>query len=129
MSTLGDRIEKRLKALDCSQSWLAERAGMKQPGIQAIIVGRVERPRKLKEIATALETSQEYLLGETDDPTPPNGAQEKIPPAVREAFEQIPGAPLTEREVRLIVDQLDLIARSRRPHNDDSQNSGQQQAG
>lgn len=126
MTTLGERIELRLKALGYSQSWLASRAGMKQPGVQAIISGRVDRPRKLKEIATALETSQEYLLGETDDPTPPEGVSEKIPPAIMEAFEQIPGAPLTEREVQLIIGQLDLIARSRTPHNGGNRNNGEQ---
>jgi SOS-response transcriptional repressor LexA len=76
MSVLGDRIRKRLDAIgepadSGGQSWLARIVGMKQQGIASIIAGDVERPRKLREIAAALKTSQEYLLGETNDPTPP----------------------------------------------------------
>lgn len=65
---VGKRIEARLRALGKSQAWLAGQVGMRQQGIASIISGASERPRKLREIARALETTQEYLLGETDDP-------------------------------------------------------------
>ena len=76
MSVLGDRIRKRLDAIgqpadSGGQSWLAREVGMKQQGIASILAGDVERPRKLREIATALKTSQEYLLGETSNSAPP----------------------------------------------------------
>ena len=129
MNVRGDRIGKRLDELGKSQIWLAEQVGLKQPTISAYLKGTVKRPRMIKEIAHTLGTSQEYLLGETDDPTPPNMAQEKIPAAILEAFEQIPGAPLTEREVLLIVGQLDLIARSRKPQNGGTQSTEQPPAG
>lgn len=134
MTILGDRIRERLIAKghdpsDGGQTWLAKRIGMTQQGVEAILGGRSKRPRLLKEISEALATSEAYLLGETDDPSPPDAPPEKIPPAVIEAFEKIPGAPLTDREVQLIVGQLDLIALSRRPQNGGNQNSEPQPIG
>jgi transcriptional regulator with XRE-family HTH domain len=117
MTVLGDRIVKRIAELGITQNELALRVGMKQPGIHAIISGGVKRPRMLKEIASALETTQEFLLGESDNPCLPDAVTEKIPSAVIEAFERIPGAPLTEQELLLVIGQLDLIARSRTPRN------------
>lgn len=127
MNVRGDRIGKCLEALGRSQIWLAEQVGLKQPTISAYLKGTVKRPRMIKEIANALGTSQDYLLGETDDPAPP--VQEKIHPDIMKAFEQMPGAPLTELEVRLIVGQLDLIALSRKPRDGGNQNNGQPQGG
>jgi len=66
---MGNRVASRLKAVKKSQGWLADQVGMRQQGINSIIAGDVERPRKLREIAVALETTQEYLLGETNNPT------------------------------------------------------------
>lgn len=43
--------------------------GMTQQGIVSIEAGDSKRPRKLRELANALETTEAYLLGETDDPT------------------------------------------------------------
>ncbi|MFC7399566.1 helix-turn-helix domain-containing protein [Chelatococcus sp. GCM10030263] len=64
METIGDRI-KRLRSLrEISQAELAERAGMTQTGIASIESGAVLRPRKLVEIARALDVSPEALLGE-----------------------------------------------------------------
>ncbi|MCT8970618.1 XRE family transcriptional regulator [Microbaculum marinisediminis] len=71
MSKLGKRVAARLKDLGHEkdgQTWLAKKIGMRQQGIQAIIAGRSERPRKLLEIARALQTTPEYLVGDTDDP-------------------------------------------------------------
>lgn len=69
MAIVGDRIAQRLTELGIGQSELARRVGMRQQGIQSIIAGGVERPRKLRELAISLKTTQEYLLGETDDPS------------------------------------------------------------
>lgn len=76
MSVIGDRIRKRLNDIghpadSGGQSWLARETGMKQQGIASILAGDVERPRKLREIAAVLKTSQEYLLGETNDASAP----------------------------------------------------------
>lgn len=61
-------MAERMGAVGESQSSLARAIGMRQQGIQAIVSGHVDRPRKLRELAQALKTTQEYLLGETDDP-------------------------------------------------------------
>jgi|GEM_PF-5085693 len=39
---------------------------MKQQSINSIIGGAVQRPKKLREIAKALQTTEEYLLGEVE---------------------------------------------------------------
>lgn len=59
---IGKRISRRRIDLGISQTDLAVAVGMKQQGIQSIEDGKVERPRKLKEIASALRTSQDFLL-------------------------------------------------------------------
>ncbi len=71
MSLLGERVQSRIRALGLSQSALAREVGMKPQGIQSICAGEVQRPRKLREIARALKTTEEYLLGESDDPSLP----------------------------------------------------------
>ena len=71
MNILGERVQARIRALGLSQSALAREVGMKPQGIQSICAGEVLRPRKLREIARALKTSEEYLLGESDDPSLP----------------------------------------------------------
>lgn len=68
---LGARVTARLAELGLSQSELARRIGMRPQGIQSIASGDVERPKKLREIAKELETTEAYLLGETDDRTLP----------------------------------------------------------
>lgn len=52
---------------------MAKETGMSQQGIQSILAGDSGRPRLLREIAEAVETSEAYLLDETDDPTPAIG--------------------------------------------------------
>lgn len=73
MTIVAERILERLIAIgknpkDGGQTWLAKKVGMKPQGIQSILAGASEQPRKIREIAAALRTSPEYLLGETDDP-------------------------------------------------------------
>jgi len=43
---------------------LAKAVGMRQQGIQSIEEGKSQRPRKLRELAAALDTTEEWLLGE-----------------------------------------------------------------
>src|SRR5690606_1180829 len=49
------------------QSWLAKQVDMKPQGIQSIMAGDVARPGKLREIALALKTTEDYLLGGSVD--------------------------------------------------------------
>jgi transcriptional regulator with XRE-family HTH domain len=61
---LGARIVRRRKKLDISQTALAQAVGMKQQGIASIENGKVERPHLLREIATVLGTTQDWLSWE-----------------------------------------------------------------
>lgn len=65
---LGSRIAARRVELGLSQADLAAAVGMRQQGIASIEAGIVERPRKLREIAKALRTTEEVLLGEAAAP-------------------------------------------------------------
>lgn len=58
----GKRVADRRSELGLSQTELAEAAGMKQQGVASIESGKVERPRKLKEIAEALGVTDDWLL-------------------------------------------------------------------
>lgn len=73
MPSVGERIAQRRIALGMTQGDLADAVGMKQQGIDSIEKGKSQRPKKLREIAVELRTSQEYLLGETDDADLPRG--------------------------------------------------------
>ena len=65
---MGDRILSRLRDLKITQTELARRIGVTQGTIAQLISGRIQSSSKLHKIAKALETTPEYLTGETDDP-------------------------------------------------------------
>jgi transcriptional regulator with XRE-family HTH domain len=93
-TAFGRRVAARRTKLSLSQEALADRVGMKQQGIDAIEQGRVRRPRHLKEIARALNTSEDWLLWR-------KGAEEqtfehKRVPAGQEFDEDPVEAPVTE---------------------------------
>lgn len=59
---IGPRIAALRAEMGISQTELADAVEMKQQGIAAIEAGGVKRPGKLREIAAALRTSQDWLL-------------------------------------------------------------------
>lgn len=63
-----DRLIELRTAHGLSQDQLAKLTGSTQPSINRLEAGETERPRNLPEIARALGTTSDYLLGETDDP-------------------------------------------------------------
>ncbi len=65
---MGERILLRLSDLKITQTELARRIGVTQGTIAQLISGRIQSSSKLHKIAKALETTPEYLTGETDDP-------------------------------------------------------------
>ncbi|MEA1083238.1 helix-turn-helix transcriptional regulator [Sphingomonas sp. CD22] len=65
--TLGERMAARMKALGLSQAELARRVKVSQPTISAIFNGDTQRPKHLRAIALELETTEAWLLGETED--------------------------------------------------------------
>lgn len=62
------RVIKLREKLGLTQGQLSKKVGMKQQGISSIEEGNSARPRRLRELAAALETSEAYLLGETNNP-------------------------------------------------------------
>jgi phage repressor protein C with HTH and peptisase S24 domain len=68
--TVGTRIEERLTALALSQGELARRVGISPQAIWKLVNGQSQGTKHLHRIARLLETTPEYLLGETGDPSP-----------------------------------------------------------
>ena len=65
-----DRLIALRTAKGLSQGQLASRTRSTQPTIQRLEAGGTERPRNLIEIARELDTTPEYLLGESDQASP-----------------------------------------------------------
>ncbi len=65
--TLATRIKSRAENLGISQNKLAEMIGIKQSSMANIYNGKTLRPKKLLEIAQALQVSQEWLLYGKDE--------------------------------------------------------------
>lgn len=59
---VGPRVAQRRVERGISQEQLAEAVDMTQQGIQSIEAGGVKRPKKLREIAAALHTTELWLL-------------------------------------------------------------------
>ena len=74
----GDRILTRIEAMGTSRSRVADACGLKQPSITRLINGETRETGKLHELANALETTPEYLVGLTDDPSPGAVAERRI---------------------------------------------------
>lgn len=69
----GGRVARRRRKLGLSQTEVGIAIGMKQQGIDSIESGKVSRPRLLRELAAALQTTEEWLLwgeGEEESPEP-----------------------------------------------------------
>jgi transcriptional regulator with XRE-family HTH domain len=82
---LGQRVRQRREELGMVQSQVAKLAGMKQQGIGSIENGKVERVRRIFELARALETSHDWLLFERGpkEILPEDWTDEKLFAAIR----------------------------------------------
>lgn len=67
---IGERLEWLIADRRSSQSAVAREIGVSQPSIGRLINGETRETGKLLELARALRTSPEYLVGETDNPEP-----------------------------------------------------------
>lgn len=63
-----ERIAELIRSKGLNQSEVARRVGISQPSIGRLISGETRESGKLLELARALETTPEYLVGATDDP-------------------------------------------------------------
>lgn len=68
MPVLAERIKTLRNKKGWSQADLATNAGLTQQAIDKIEKGETQRTRFINEIALALGTSWQYLMGKTDDP-------------------------------------------------------------
>lgn len=67
----GDRVVEKRKAKRLSQQDLADSSGVSMHTIFRAEKGNDVHPQNLQKIARGLDTSVAYLIGETDDPAPP----------------------------------------------------------
>lgn len=65
----GDRLRERIDAKGITQAELARIIGVTQPVISQLISGGSGGSKHLHRIARELDTTSEYLTGETDDPS------------------------------------------------------------
>lgn len=65
---VGERVSERLKVAGLTQGALAKRVGISQPSIHRLIFENKIGTSHIYKIARELETTAEYLMGETDDP-------------------------------------------------------------
>ena len=80
-TVLQRRVRERLDALGLKAAPLAKSAGLGESFVRDILRGRTASPSaaNLQKLAAALDTSAEYLLGETDDLLPASS----VGPAVK----------------------------------------------
>ena len=72
MVEFGSRLRKLRKERNLTQEQLASLIGVKNSVISFYEVGeRLPSPDVLRKLALALHVSTDYLLGRTDDSTPP----------------------------------------------------------
>jgi transcriptional regulator with XRE-family HTH domain len=112
----GERIRKLRKAKGLSMGEVADAVGV----ARSTYAGYETEYREpsldvLKQLAVTLETSVDYLLGLTDNPSPkdPDNNLEVILRANNLHWD---GVPLTEDELQPIRDLLRIVARERAPH-------------
>lgn len=91
---LGERIQARLAALNMSQNRLAGEVGVSTQTIWKLVNGQSQTTGHLHKIARALNTTPEYLDGETDDDSPTS----RLPAAVK----------IDENDDSIEIDLLDL---------------------
>ena len=95
--SIGTRVKERIEAVGLSQAELARRVGLDQSTINTLVCGKSRTTRNLIQIARELETTPEYLLGETDDPSLGS------PPVAR----PVPKAEEVDED-EVLIDMIDL---------------------
>ncbi len=65
-----ERLASAMKKAGFSQAELARRASVSPAAVQQMLNGKIKSSRSIREIADALEVSDQWLQGLTDDPIP-----------------------------------------------------------
>ncbi|MCG7551969.1 XRE family transcriptional regulator [Pseudoalteromonas sp. Of11M-6] len=80
--SIGERIRNKRKSLGLTQAALSEMVGIAQQSLQSIESGKIEKPRRIMELAKALETTPEYLqfgVGDLDNASIGPELKNKLP--------------------------------------------------
>jgi transcriptional regulator with XRE-family HTH domain len=79
MDSLGDRLARVRGIRRMSQQSLAQRSGLKVQNISRLETDQREHVRSdtLRRLAEALGCSADYLVGLTEDPTPPKRSRSR----------------------------------------------------
>jgi transcriptional regulator with XRE-family HTH domain len=73
---LGERIKNARKKIHLTQAELAEKIGVHEVTVRTWEnTDKCPNTKTMPKLAAALETSVAYILGETDDPSPPKNIQ------------------------------------------------------
>lgn len=83
MKLFAERLKEARKQARLTQTALAEWCGLNLPNLNALERGKADGIRgvTLVRLARLLEVSTDYLLGLTDDPTPPARRRREVPHA------------------------------------------------
>lgn len=95
---VGARIEDRLGSLGWSQAELARRVGVTQQTIWKLVSGQSQTSKHLRRIAQELETTEEYLLGQTDQSGSPLG-NARVPLRAEQSEEPANSVQLPQLEI------------------------------
>lgn len=95
---IGTRLERLIQDRRTSQSQLARDLGVSQPTIGRLISGDTRETGKIIELARALKTTPEYLIGETEDDSP----------SARVIVHSSPSDPVEEGDEIVEIKELDL---------------------
>lgn len=76
---IAERISLRRKLLGYSQVTLGGLIGVSQASIQRLESGETQHARNVLRLAAALQTTPEYLTGETDDPASERLSESRLP--------------------------------------------------
>lgn len=87
--TIAKRLSKLMKSKGIGQSELARRVGVTQQTIGKLVRGEAQNSVHLHKIARQLETSVEYLTGETDNSAVAQDSQSFVPAPDLETFDAL----------------------------------------
>jgi transcriptional regulator with XRE-family HTH domain len=86
---VGSRLQQLIADRDTNQSALARAMGISQPSVGRLITGETRETGKLLELARALRTTPEYLVGYSDEPDLVPGSGSSLSPEEWEVVEML----------------------------------------
>ena len=110
------RFKELREAKGFTQQMIADKLGLTRSGVanyEAIDDPKIPREARLRKIANIFDCSIDYLLGETDDPTPPKkDAPIDAPVDLYEILNDEPvfkGKPIPRKDLDFFIDYLTRV--------------------